>query len=69
MKLTTFSNAKKTKTKIKPMHDSESTSKIKGKVALDIFPNLAYVSSYLHLRSSSWKRDCTISSKAKMLQS
>ena len=67
MKLITFSSAKKTKKEIKPMRDSESTSKAKGKFTLDIFQNFAYVSSYLDLKSISGKRDCKISSKVKML--
>ena len=32
---------------------------------LDSFRNFAYVSSYLHLKSFAWKRDCVISSKLK----
>ena len=70
MKLITFSSAKKTKNETKPMRYSQTASKKKrDKVTLDIFPNLTYVSSYLHLKSTSWKRDCTISLKVKMLRS
>ena len=32
-------------------------------VTLDSFRNFANVSSYLHLKSFAWKRDCPISSK------
>ena len=35
--------------------------KKKGEVTLDTFRNFAYVSSYLRLKSSAWKRDCLIS--------
>ena len=48
------------------MCNSESTSN-KGKGRFDIFQNFAYVSSYLYLKGISWKRDCKISSKVKML--
>ena len=68
MKLTTFSTAKKTKNETKLMRDAESASKVKGKVIWDIFRNFAYVSSYLHLKSFVWKRDCTITLKLKKSQ-
>ena len=40
--------------------------KKKGKVTLESFRNLSYVSSYLHLKSFAWKRDCLISQKVQM---
>ena len=43
------------------MLDSERTFKINVKVTLDGFRNFAYVSSYLHLKSFEWKRDCPMS--------
>ena len=52
VKLTTFSTALGTKTETKSIADPKITSKIKNKyeVTLDSFSNLAYVSSYLHLK-------------------
>ena len=67
MKLTTFSTAKKTKNETKQMRDSESTSKIKVRLPWTFFKIgiVAYVSSYLHLKSFAWKRGCTTFSKTK----
>ena len=45
------------------MLDSERTFKIKARLPWTVFENFAYVSSYLHLKSFAWKRDCPISSK------
>ena len=43
--------------------------KNKGEVTLDTFPNFAYVSSYLHLNTLTWKRGCTITSDVQMPRS
>ena len=42
--------------------------KNKGKVTLESFPNFAYFSNYLHLKSFVWKRDYLISRKLQMRQ-
>ena len=42
------------------MLDSERAFNIKVRTVFKIF---AYASSYLHLKSLAWKRDCSISSK------
>ena len=42
--------------------------KNKGDVTQDSFPNFAYVSSYLRLKTFAWKRDYVISQKLKMPQ-
>ena len=62
VKLTTFSTTKETKNETKPMHDSESTSKVRVRSRWTFF---TYVCSHLHLKSFAWKRNYTISSKVK----
>ena len=55
VRLATFSSSKKTKTRKKNAWFWKCI-KNKGKVMLDIFQNFAYVSSYLHFKSISWKQ-------------
>ena len=57
VKLTTFSAAQETKNEIKPIADPKSASKINARSRWTLFPNFTYVSSYLHLKDFTWKRD------------
>ena len=62
---TIFCTAKKTKNETKPRTSNRFWKYIKNKggVTFGSFPNFAYISSYLHLKSFAWKRDYIISSK------
>ena len=61
LKLKTFFTAQETKNETKQITDSEIFIKNKTEVTWDSFPNFDYVSSYLHLKSFTWKQDYVLS--------